>query len=263
MGTLEDILVALEYIDRAYGAGAVPSALVIGATPRFIGDLRSYPSPFFAGIAKYSPHFTLDQSTSPPTLVPRSRTASLEARVALLSLQPDRYRRGAVAMALHLSGPLVPETVALRIRQFANRPAKYMTGKLYGDEQLQHWLETPGNYWSKVWAWDPVADHERVVGQLERLRTFAARHDIAVYVINLPEHPQVRRRFTPGQYEGYLQALREGIGDAPYLDLRTFLADSDFVDDAHPNWRAGIRVSRTVGEFVGAHRRAVDGAGDR
>ena len=101
----------LRYIEGAYGRGAIPEVILLGITTRFVGNLRKRSSPLWDGINKYSPHFRVDASSRPPTLVRRSLLDSLRPRVALLNLQPDRYRRGLFAIASRTATRIVPSLV--------------------------------------------------------------------------------------------------------------------------------------------------------
>lgn len=254
IGTLEDGLLVLEYIERAYGRSAIPDALLLGITTRFIGDIRVQPSPLQQGINLYSPHFRVEGDGHPPALVDRSRFELVGARFALLGLQPDRYRRGILAIAGRAATQVVPTLSAQRWTWEPAVPAKYLMGKWNTEAATKKWLTTPGNFWDKVHAWDPERDRERVTHELRLLLDYTARHHVQLYVVNMPELSWNRDLYLPGRYESYLSLVKEALGTTPFLDLRTFLANADFWDDAHPVWPAGIRVSRRVGEFIAEHR---------
>jgi hypothetical protein len=256
IGTLEDGLVVLRYIEGAYGRPAVPDAILLGVTTRFVGNLRTRSSPLWEGINKYSPHFRVDDSTHPPTLVPRSFLESLEPRVALLSLQPDRYRRGLFAIASRTATRIVPSLSAERRTWEPISPSKYLVGRYASEADIRAWLRKPGNFWDLVHTWEPERDRERVTRELQLYRDFAAKHGVELYVVNLPELSWNRELYKPGRYEAYLDVVRQGLGDTPFLDLRTFLPDDLFFDDAHPTWKGAVRVSGKVGEFIDANRRA-------
>ena len=253
IGTLEDGLVVLSYIERAYGRSAVPDAILLGITTRFIGDLRTRPSPLQEGIDRYSPHFTVREGTHPPELVPRSAFGALHARLSLLRLQPDRYRRGLYAIARSAAIAVEPSLEG-RLDRGPVSVAKYLEGKLASENETRQWLVTPGNHWELVHAWDPARHRERVAREIGLLLDYTKRHQVELYVVNLPELSWNRELYKPGRYEAYLDIVRTALGDTPFLDLRTFLADEDFFDDAHPVWRAGFRVSERVAAFINEHR---------
>jgi hypothetical protein len=180
---------------------------------------------------------------------------ALRARFALLGVQPDRYRRGLFAIASGVLTTAVPSLASHRWTWGPIRPAKYLVGRWRADEAAtKRWLVEPDSFWRAVHAWEPEQSRERVIEELRSLLAFAARYGSTVYVVNLPELSWVSELFRPGRYEAYLALVKEAIGDTPFLDLRTFLADGDFFDDAHPVWTAGIRVSHRIGEFIAEHR---------
>jgi hypothetical protein len=253
IGTLEDGLIVLSYIERAYGASAIPDAILLGITTRFIGDLRTQASPLQEGINRYSPHFTVMEGGHPPELVPRSAFGALRARVALLRLQPDRYRRGLYAIGRHVAIRLEPSLEA-RLDRGPISASKYLVGRRGTEAGWRRWLATPGNHWDLVHNWDPERHRERVIRGLGLLRDYTRRHGIELYVVNLPEISWNRELYKPGRYEAYLEIVQTALGDTPFLDLRTFLADKDFFDEAHPSWPAGFRVSERVAAFINEHR---------
>lgn len=260
IGTLEDGLLVLRYIERAYGPSAVPAALLLGITPRFIGDIRLGPSPLQNGIARYSPHFRLGDSGHPPPLLQRTGLESIGARISMLRIQPDRYRRGLLAIASRIVTTVAPSLGDQRWTWVHTRPAKYLVGR-WEEKATKTWLAAPGNFWEAVHNWDPEQSRERVTRELEELLAFAAKYDMKLYVVNLPELSWNSSLFKPERYEAYLSIVKEALGTTPFLDLRTFLADEDFFDDAHPAWPAAIRVSRRVGQFIAEHHAPEPGTG--
>ncbi len=263
IGTLEDGLVVVDYIERAYGASAIPDAILLGISTRFVANIRSRPSPLFEGIDKYSPHFKVVPGEHPPRLAAKSVLESARARWALLSLAPDRYRRGLFAIASRAATAAVPSLAEDTRTWMPISPAKYLSGAPWPAEDTKAWLVEPGSFWASVHAWDPMRDRERIVREIGLLRDFTSRHNIDLVVVNLPELSWNRDLYQPGRYEAYLDIVREALGPTPFLDLRTFLRDDEYFDDAHPNWRAGIRLSRHVGAFISAHRSDVKAGGRR
>lgn len=254
LGTLDDGVLVLHYLEAAYGPSAIPDALLLGITPRFIAGIRLDQSPLVEGIRKYSTAFTIDDRTRPPSLVPRTRLDSLRARLAWLALEPDRYRRGVVAVAAAAVRPFAP-SLAAREQRVA-RPAKYLTSRQATEAGIRAWLRTPGNMWDAIHRWDPSSDRDRIRAEIQTVRQFAARHRMALYVVNLPELSWNRDLYDPAYYARYISIVREAFGDTPWLDLRTMLGDDEFYDSSHPTWQGGRRVSAAVAEFVAAHRAA-------
>jgi hypothetical protein len=255
IGTLEDGLVVLDYIEAAYGPTAIPDAILLGITTRFIGDIRSQPSPLFKGINRYSQHFKVDEGSHPPRLVQRSAIESWIARLSLLRLQPDRYRRGVFAVASRLAVGAVPALGAYQKSWEPIMPAKYLEGKLSRESEIKKWLASPKSFWAAVHDWEPERDRARVMREVGLLLNYTRRHGIKLYVVNMPELSWNRDLYKPGRYEAYLDMVHSAFGNTPFLDLRTFLSDDEFFDDAHPVWHAGIRLSRRVGDFIAEHRR--------
>jgi hypothetical protein len=259
-GTLEDGLVALHYLEGAYGRSAIPDAILLGVTTRFVADLRMTPSPLWTGINRYSPHFRVLFGSHPPDLARRSFLESLRPRARLLRLAPDRYRRGLIAIAVHTAAPFLPWLASERWSWEAYNPAKYVTGNAPPGPEVREWLATPGNQWALVHGWDPELDRERVTRELKMYREFADRYGSELYVVNLPELSWNRDLYLPGRYEAYLRIVKEALGDTPLLDLRTLLPDDMFYDDCHPTWEGGIRIAREVTPFIESHRRVQQAA---
>ncbi len=256
VGTLEDALVVLRYLEGAYGESAVPEALLLGITPRFVGNVRPYESPLVEAINKYSPHFSLIQRDGASRLEPKPATAAFAARWALLSLAPDRYRRALVSIAGAAAVAIAPAFAHDRRRLQLTMPAKYLDGKYYpSPAALQRALTVADrrNTWPRVHVWD--VDVERVSRELREVMAFVERYDRQVFVVNLPEHSMNRAMFDPNRYDTYLATVRSAIGATPFLDLRTLLSDDDFWDEMHPTWKGGVAVSRAVAAFVAANRR--------
>ena len=255
MGTLEDGLVVLNYIERAYGPSAIPDALLLGITIRFIADIRVIPSPLWEGIDKYSSHFKVVEGSHPPSLAPKSALESARARWALLHLEPDRYRRGLVAIGSRLATSAIPSLWADPRTRAAVGAAKYLSGPPWPAQDTRQWLVTPDNFWDRVHKWDPDRDRDRVIRELRSVIAYTSRHNVQLFVVNMPELSWSRELYQPGRYEAYLAIVKTALGQTPFLDLRTFLADDEFFDDAHPKWIAGIRVSKRVAAFISEHRR--------
>jgi hypothetical protein len=256
VGTLEDGLVVLRYLESAYGPSAVPQAVLLGITTRFIGDIRTQPSPLWAAIDRYSPQFRVVRGTHPPALAPRTFLESLRPRYEMLRLQPDRYRRGLFAVASRTATRVVPSLAAKRRSWEPISASKHLIGKYASEAATRRWLTTPGNHWALVHAWDPARDRERVTREIRMYKDFSAKHGTELYVVNLPELSWNRELYLPGRYEEYRRIVREALGETPFLDLRTFLPDELFFDDCHPTWDGAIRVSAEVGAFIAAHRLA-------
>lgn len=243
---LEDGLIVLDYLESAYGRGGLPDAVVLGLTPRFVGNVRRAPSPLVDGINKYSPHFSVDESQHPPRLVPRSRVQGALAQLRLLSLQPDRYRRGLIALADPITRWVRPD-LADRLR-FATRPIRYYGTQLMPLEEVRSTLR--GRDWREARSWDVAADTGRSHDQLVQFRQFLADRGIALYVVNLPEHSWNRELYDPAWYSAYLAHVQRALPGVPFLDLRAFLDNDEFYDEAHATWSGGERLSEKVAAWL-------------
>jgi hypothetical protein len=248
----------LQYIEKAYSRSAIPDALLLGLTTRFVADIRDRPSPLYAGIEKYSPHFRLIEGEHPPTLIRKNWMQSVQARLALMRLQPDRYRRGVYAMASHLAAGITP-AFEVYDREFI-RPANYRTTPFASRAAVEKKLATQDR-WQDVHAWDFTRDSGRIREEVRLLLEYTSRHNMELYLVNLPEVSLNRVRYRPGRYEAYLRLIRSAIADTPFLDLRTFLADDEFYDEAHSTWSGAVRTSRRVASFIKQHRAPTQGSG--
>jgi hypothetical protein len=256
IGTLEDGLVVLRYLEGAYGRTAIPEVILLGISTRFIGDLRTRPSPLWDGLDKYSPHYRVVRGTHPPELAPRTFLESLQPRLEYVKLQSDRYRRGLFAVASRTATRLAPALAEKRMTWEPISASKHLLGKYDSEVNTKRWLAAAGNHWALVHAWDPEIDRERVTRELRMYKAFAAKYGSELFIVNLPELSWNRDLYLPGRYDTYLRIVKEAIGDTPFLDLRTFLPDRLFFDDCHPTWEGGIKVSAEVAAFVAAHRQA-------
>lgn len=258
LGTLEEALVTLDYIERAYGPTAMPEALLVGITPRFIANIRQEPSPLYEAINRFSPHFEVRDESRAPRLAPRTMISAVRARAEVLRVQPDRYRRGVFAVVTAAAGTTAPSIPADRRVWGRVRQANYLQHRIISDEQIHWWLNNGDA--AAVHAWDPERDRHTIVHQLARLRSYADRFRTRLYVVNLPEMSWNRELYDPQRYASYMSIVRTGIGDTPFLDLRMFIPDDEFYDSAHTMWSGGRRVSRRVGEFIEAQHGRVSHA---
>jgi hypothetical protein len=77
---------------------------------------------------------------------------------------------------------------------------------------------------------------------LRRLTHYLDDHGIGFAVVNLPERSVARNAFA-FDYEEYLGAIHDGIGSAPFVDLREFSRDSEFYDSEHILPEGSIRMT--------------------
>jgi hypothetical protein len=236
----------------------MPQMLLLGITPRFIASIREEPSPLYNAINRFSAHFVVEDLEDSPRLVPRTMMSALRARAELLSVQPDRYRRGLFAVAINLASTISPSIQSHRRVWGPLRQAKYLQHRIVPDQTIREWL-TSGDL-ATVHAWDPEQHRDRVIRQIGRLREYADRYGTRLYVVNLPEMSWNRELYDARRYASYLSVVRAALGDTPFLDLRTFIPDDEFYDSSHTMWTAGKRVSRRVAEFIEAQHGRVSHA---
>lgn len=256
-GTFEEGLIVLNYIERVYGPSAIPDAVLFGITARFVANIRPQPSPLFTAIDRYSPSVTLDDRERPPRLVERAWLEGVRARMALLALQPDRYRRGAFALASRGVTHVAPALAADRRVWGPVTHAKRLNARIASEAAITRWLGKSGNQHEKIRMWDPREDRAAIARDFQVLRDFTTRHGIDLYVVNLPEPSWNRARYDANKYHAYLRFVREELGAAPFLDLRTALPDEEFYDWTHVTWEGGRHVSRLVASFI-QDQRAVE-----
>lgn len=262
--TFDDILLSLEYIEKAYGQEAVPNTLVLGISTRFVGNIPTVdPSlsigppagfPQIGTVNRYSPFFQAEVTADGPRLALKSAWESISARALFLTKQQTRYR---ASIAAQIMG-LLPEsgvTGSLKGRLAMKiGPSKYRGLPPFSLEGIREWVQEPGGLWTQTHAWDPTLAEDGIRRRFAWLRAFANRHQIDLYVVNLPEHPYVREGYPPGRYETYSKLIRDVLMDTPFLDLRDYLKAEEFYDTSHALYPAAIRMSDRVIDFIRTER---------
>jgi hypothetical protein len=277
LGTLGDVLTALEYVEREHGPGALPAILVLGVSPRFLAEIPN-DRPFAKGLALYSAHYR----------VPAHVGFGLEPKPALIGLidharflaqkQGPRYQSAAAWLMGTLAGTdfgtrltesapvrfilragqlarvMPPRAVELGIRDYALEfvsPYRYRGSTPFTPQELTAQLERPSSWWNDVYRWDPAADAS-VRSRVAALLAFTARHRIDLYVVGLPEHRLSRIGYRPGPLKQYQSLLHSMFGAVPVLDLRCFLDDNEFYDAEHALLVGARRVTTRVIGFLNA-----------
>jgi hypothetical protein len=230
LGTFDDLLLTLDYVHRTCGDDAIPRAIVLGVTPRFVANIPRGASPLAGAINSYSPHFSVKKTDGISTLVPKSTLKSLRSRQRFLEKAPGRYRTALLALFReplgldadyeHLHERLLSAPFGAAIR-FSSLPYKYHHLPPMPRESMLAWMRSPTSFWTKSHQWDPGLDEQLVRSQFQRLIELSRRHDVRLFVVNLPEHPANRAAYDPDRYDAYLRLVRQSIGDTPFLDLRT------------------------------------------
>jgi hypothetical protein len=263
IGTISDAVVLLNYLERSYGPTAVPEAMLLGVTTRFIANKLFWEddSPMLWSIDRYSPYFKLDRTQAPPQLVDRSPGESLEARFAQMCHQQRRYNGSFRALAREVVTRLRPELSEHRF-WYSLYPSKFHHRQPLPLHGTKEWLGRPNNPYRTLHTWDAAEHREGVRRHLDLLLEFAGRHGMELYIVNLPELPYHAGLYEPGIYERYLEEVQAAIGDTPFLDLRGFLQEEEFFDICHPTHEAAVKISGTVAEFIREERGNAGRAGD-
>jgi len=105
LGTLGDVLAALEYVERTYGPGALPAILVLAVSPRFLAEIPDE-RPFAKSLALYSAHYRMPAHTATGFgLEPKPALVGLFDHVRfLVQKQGPRYQAGAAWLVGTLAG---------------------------------------------------------------------------------------------------------------------------------------------------------------
>jgi len=284
-GTFDDMLLALEYIDRVYGPDARPEALVVGITPRFVSNIISWDEPpLYGAINRYSPYYAVEHTPEGSRLVAKPWWEGLAGRVRFLSKQRQRYLTAMFTVLNRIMGDTLPYPVyeeayftkirrsgtpgpmVLRsIRVFKLRPSlgrwsaiyispyKYHHGAPRSLQSITGWIQHPESFWYAVHAWEPAEDAALIHRQFERLKTLAEQWNTRLYVVNLPEHPVNRAGYRPGRYEQYLELVQASLGDTPFLNLRDLFQEEGFYDAGHLTLPASVQMTDRVSAFIQTH----------
>lgn len=285
-GTLEDSILALEYLEAVHGADHVPSTIVLGITARSISGIINETSPFQDSLERYSPHFGVRQEDGEMHLVEKTFLRSWLGRLRFFFKQTVRYRTTLSSTVAYLMGDAVdPEELFAHLGDFRtmlhvvrggaespgaalevvrrlglarclmlwlryySSPYKYHHEQPRSRETIQRWVSGTG-LWGRTYLWEPAEDRESICRLLRRLLRFVERNDASLVVVNLPEHPLSRKAYRPGRYELYLEFLKEGLGDTPFLDLRTLLSEDGFYDIVHTTPAGAEQLTAAVNRFL-------------
>jgi hypothetical protein len=284
-GTLDDVSIALEYVERVHGADALPNHVVLGMTPRVLAhyprnfgparEVNAY-APFIASINKYSAEYSVRSEQFGSVLRPKSATERWSAYRDWATKQQNRHRTAVLAAIEYLgdSEPVkigfqdgLPYFTDLRIPlDKANWRASVRYVRSVGSmEAARRWLPAyrsaylnsfmeplPRDFiadqvlgWQEVYDWDPLAEEDMVRFQLGRLRGFLGRHGIGLTVIHLPEHPLSRAKYNPVFYQRYLGLVVEELPEADIIDLREVPGDQ-FFDNVHLTYAGALWMTAQI-----------------
>lgn len=273
VGTLSDVMLSLAYIEKLYGAAALPGVMVLGISPRFLAELPAE-RPFASGIARYSGYYSAPAPDAGFRLTAKSTIRGVmdESRFLLFKQRP-RYRAGIAWLTAKLVGPhasawlsrtpLARPSVArffglarvmeLGVHDYALEevsPYKYRDTYQRAADHLGRLMDDPGSWWLDVHRWDPAAAVAEVGRRVSALREYATRHAMVIYVVNMPEHSLSLQRYDPGFADRYRSLLRSVFDGMPVLDLRCFLTDDEFLDVEHALPPGARRTTEEVIRFL-------------
>jgi hypothetical protein len=284
LGTINDVLISLEYIKHVYGRGALPQVLIIGISPRFVANLPEQ-RPFMTALDLYSPYFGVEETPVGPRLKAKTQWQGWSSWLRFVMFkQQKRFLAAIAALARDylgatqasrqdverapkplrslLHGPLATlDRMAQRglgvLGDFLGRvtsPYKYHHLQPMQLEGLRGWLRGPKSWWRQVHSWDPDTNEREIADQFRRLREFADNERIALYVINVPENIESRQLYEVKNYQRYLDLVRRNLGNTPFLDLHALLGPGEFYDVVHATLPGAKRVTETVIDFMKDHR---------
>ena len=262
-GGISDVNLSLDYLERSYGADAIPKIIVLGLTPRTLGDFPRVVSPFVTGINSYSPYFKTIESKQGTELVPKNAFESLVSRIRFAPKQTSRYRTALFAIAARIAGQIAPGSRAEDFFHQKTVPYLYHQNQSVSVAKLNRWQASPTSFWPAVLEWNPDADADRVRQRSARLLDFVRRHDIDLYLVNLAENPISRAKYNSKHIQAYQNLITECFDGIPWLDLRESVPQNDFIDIVHLKPKAANRVTDEVIEFINqSDKIACEGSSD-
>jgi len=285
--TFEDVAVSLEYVEKVYGAEALPAFMVFGIAPRVAAN-EPDDRPFTMGLNRYSPYYSAKQEPTRIVLEPKGSMEGLFARSRFLfSKSPERFRTGLLAVLnrnlnngeeaaegepalakaanglLNLPGvggvlgkfgyPELRDFAFQDVTQHLISPYKYTL-----DAPLEVPMVAREDYegddivewWPSVYFWDPKQNEAVTRARIKHFADFIERHGIRVLVVNLPEHEASRLVFDEADYQEYLEIVQSELRNTEFLDLRDFLDAADFHDREHTTTDGSIRLSNKIIESL-------------
>jgi hypothetical protein len=276
LGTIDDVLLSLDYIENAYGAEALPQVLVLGLSPRFVANIPEH-RPFLDAVDNYT-KFRVVRDASGPRLQRKTLADGWFSSLRFRFLKsPERYWGATVAATRDLLQveaerpdqlPRARQLAAMALthpvstaRQISRRyvweetqrwasPYKYHQLAPLSRESLRGWLNAPESWWHLVHTWNPDEHRATVQSRIRRLRAFVERHNIALYVFNQPESSESRRLYNPAFYASYFSLMEEEFEGVPFLDLRELLSDEEFYDAVHATLPGARRTTDQVINFI-------------
>jgi len=277
LGTLEDVVTSLHFVEQVYGSEALPDLLVLGLSPRFVAEIPDQ-RPFARGIDRYSRDFGTERDGQELRLVRKPFWPALRSELRFRTQkQTPRYQvallwlmRGMLPGGLDdflrespLTGLALRSNVAelldldvllrrgprQRISELIS-PYKYRSARPAVLNELAKWLDDPESWWRDVFDWDPASNAASIRARFEELLSIVRRRGTRLVVVNLPEREIGRVRYSAENYRRYERLVTEALGGHPWLDLRLALADDEFHDSEHATAEGGAHMTRLVIDYM-------------
>jgi hypothetical protein len=280
LGTIDDVLISLQYAESVYGPSALPRMMVLGVSLRFVANIPG-DRPFFEGLNNYSPHFSVRLGPSGPYMEKKTPWEGWVSWTSFHAFKSQPRYRAAIAaevrdrMNLHTDSTPAKRSAREFLSSFLRTPAgairevaqayaaaeAYRWASPYRYQQLppllrenqRQWLRSRSSWWYQVHRWDARANWQNAAERLRALRRFAEERQISLYVFNLPESIETRQLYDPANYAAYMELLRTEMDGVPFLDLREFLPEEEFFDAVHPQLPGARRITNRVIEFIKAN----------
>lgn len=235
LGTLDAVVLQLEYIERLYGPTAMPDMVVVGVTPRFVSNVPALDEgPFRDYVGRFSPWLRIDAQRV--ELVEKGWLQSLASRSRLYAHQPKRYKGALRTLNRELFGG---DDLKLR-------PSKFHHKGILPKEKYFRVVEEEGRIPWKLEEAMPAVERG-----FARIVALCERHDVNLVVLAMPEGTWARSdlHYPPGYYKRFLRLVRR-VSGVKVLNLRSFLRDGEFHDWCHPTLSGARRVTTRVCEHI-------------
>lgn len=285
LGTIDDVTASLEYIEKVYGSGALPNIVILGISPRFLGNIPDK-RPFSLGLDLYSPFYAARHTDNGIVLEPKGHVDSLKARLNFLtSKQPERFR---TTLQARLNNWLLEgnetdfdpdaDTIRLTTRQeLVNKLFKHplsvsiiRNGQFkraldFEFTQVLAWLISPYKYLLsepmsatglKGWLKDPDSwwttvynwnpEETQTSASIKRFTEFIKTHNMKLVIVNLPERDISREMFDAAHYQAYLDIAKASFGDVPFMNFREISSPDEFYDAEHTVYQGSLRLTKEV-----------------
>ena len=272
LGTIDDLMISLQYIEKVYGPNVLPKVLVLGVSPRFVANIPDK-RPFILGINRYSPFYSVEQDADKLYLVQKKKLEGVGCRIRFFMFkQRARYRTTlATCLGLIINADLIKGNDQKKVThvidihhslvnkvlnniiqfvKFNTSPYRYIDYPNVTEMEMRKRMHYKGSWWKDVHSWDPATDMKRTIKRLNDLKEFTSQFKIRMYVVNLPEHVASRELYDPTNYQRYIDLLIRSLPDLSFLNFREILENNEFHDMEHPNRIGAINLTDRVIEFI-------------